>query len=207
MATSRNPALGGYRVCNVVICTPLYHWGGITQGPSTPSLYWSSTTLLHSCTPTPFFAGVHECIFNLPHPDLPPYSRHGRVVWSMEYGYPSRHLSLWLNTKLPVGHKRAALRLVMQRALSLVGVPPRHSMTCRHHGGSSRGGLPQEDCVGYFVGLNDTCYASHCACFGPHCLCHEQVPYDYLVTAVHRYLGPFSVICHTPGFIPAQFPR
>ena len=101
--------------------------GGITQDPPAPSLYWFSTTLLQGRTPPPFFAQVHECIFDLTHPDLPPYSCHGRVVWSMEYGYPSWHLSLWLDTKLPVGHRQAAFRLVMQRALSLVGVPPRHS--------------------------------------------------------------------------------
>ena len=101
--------------------------GGITQGPPTPSLHLFSTTLLQGRTPAPFLARVHACIFNLPHPDLPPYSRHGHVVWSMEYGYPSRHLSLWLDTKMPVGHRQAALWLVMQRALSLEGIPPRHS--------------------------------------------------------------------------------
>ena len=68
--------------------------------------------------------------FSIFRPRIPPppsYSLHGRVVWSMECGYPSRHLSLWLDTKLPVVHRQAALRLVMRRALSLVGVPPRHS--------------------------------------------------------------------------------
>ena len=66
-------------------------------------------------------------MFDLPRSDLPPYSLHGPVVWSMEYGYQSRHLSLWLDAQLHIGHRQAALRLVMQRALSLVGLLPRHS--------------------------------------------------------------------------------
>ena len=128
MATSCNPALGGCRVCDVVVRTPIFSWGGITQGPLAPSLDLFSTTLLQGRTPPPFFARIHKCIFDLPPTRIPPpYCGHGRVLWCMEYGYLSRHLNLWLDTKLPVGHRQAALRLVMQRALSLVGIPPGHS--------------------------------------------------------------------------------
>ena len=106
---------------------------GITQHPPTQSLYWFSAAPLQGRTPPPHFTVIHECMFDLPQPDLPPYSLHGRVVWSMEYGYPSRHLSLWLDAQLHMEHRQAALRLVMQRALSLVGLLPRHS---GHYGGS-----------------------------------------------------------------------
>ena len=98
---------------------------GITQGPPTPSLYWFSATHMQGRTPPLFFAQMGECIFDPPDSDPPPpYSHHGRVVWSMEYWDPSRHLSLWLDTKLPIRHRKAALQLVMKRALSLVDPRP-----------------------------------------------------------------------------------
>ena len=59
-------------------------------------------------------------IFHTPLP--PPFSQHGRLVLSLEYGYPSRHLILWLASNRHVSRRQAAL----QRALTLVGKPPRH---------------------------------------------------------------------------------
>ena len=103
--------------------------GAVANDPLATSLYWFSTASLLGRTPPPCFTGIHECIFDLSHPDPPPFSQHGRLVWSLAYGYPSQHLSLWLASNRHVGHRQVALRLVIQRALALVGVPPRHRYT------------------------------------------------------------------------------
>ena len=179
--------------------------GGITQGPPTPSLYWFSTTLLQGRTPTRSLPGSMSAFSIFPTRMSPPTLV--MVAWSSLWSTDIRvGISVygWIPNCLLVTGKRHSGLLCSELFpwwVSHLDIAMRTSQWL-----FSRWTYTRRR-VGYFVGLNDTCYASHCACFVPHCLCHKQVPYDCLVTAVHQYLGPFSKICHTPRFIPAQSPR
>ena len=100
--------------------------GAIADNPWANSLYWFSAALPQGVTSPPFFIGIHKCIFDLYCPAPLPFTQYGRLVWSLAYGHPCQYLSLCLASNRRASHKQAARRLVMQQALALVGIPPRH---------------------------------------------------------------------------------
>ena len=90
-------------------------------------LFTGSPPLCYRVAPHPLASRVSmNASLIFPTPLHPPFS-HGQLVWSLEYGYLSRYLSLWLVSNWRVSHRQATLCLVMQRALALVHIPPRHN--------------------------------------------------------------------------------
>ena len=46
------------------------------------------------------------------------------MVWSLAYSYPSRYVHCWVLSGILVTHRLAALRVMFQRGLALVGHTP-----------------------------------------------------------------------------------